>query len=81
MRSWKILYLVLAFLLFVALIVPVLPNIAYPTYVVFFKPVSFLSMYKIVIPMAMLDWAFVALYLKSLASDISRSGAKKFDLN
>lgn len=42
---------------------------------------SFVSMYKIAVPLAMIDGALVALYIQSLMTDITRSGAKKFDLD
>jgi hypothetical protein len=81
MRLGKILYLILAVLLFIFLLIPVFQNITYPSYVMYFKYMTFVSMYKIALPLAMLDWALLALYIKSLVTDISRSGAKKFDLD
>lgn len=81
MRIWKVLYLVLAVLLFVVLLIPVFQNITYTSYVNYFKYMSFVSMYKIAVPLAMIDGALVALYIQSLMTDITRSGAKKFDLD
>lgn len=81
MRLWKILYLILAVLLFIVLLIPVFQNITYPSYVMFFKYMTFVSMYKVALPLAMLDGALVALYISSLVTDMTRSGAKKFDLD
>ena len=67
--------------MFIILLIPMFQNITYPVYVMYFKYMSFVSMYKIAIPLAMIDGALVALYIQSLVTDITRSGAKKFDLD
>lgn len=80
MRQWKLIYLVLALALFVVLMIPIFQNMVYPTYVMFFKQTNFMSMYMTLVPLSMLDWALVALYIRSLITDVSRQWATKFDL-
>lgn len=80
MRHWKIFYLVLSVLLFIILIIPVFQNIQYEPYVIYFKYMSFVNMYKICIPLCMIEWALVTLYIQSLFTDINRQWPKKFDL-
>lgn len=80
MRHGKIIFLVLAIALFVVLIIPIFQNMQYPSMVMYFKYMSFLTMYKITVPLCMLDWALITLYIQSLFTDITRPSAKEFDL-
>lgn len=81
MRQWKLIYLVLASILFIVLLLPIFQNMMYPVQILFFwKYVRFVSLYMTVIPLSMLIWVLLTLYIKSLVSDITRQWATKFDL-
>ena len=65
-------YLVLALALFVALMVPIFQNMMYPVRVMFFKYMDFISMYMVLVPLSMVDGALIALYVRSLLTDVTR---------
>ncbi len=81
--KWKMLYLVLAIILFIILLIPMFQNVSTPVAMFFYgsTPKSLTSAYMPLIVMSMIEWALIMLYLQSLLSDTKKQDATKFDLS
>ena len=80
--KWKMLYLVLAVMLFIILLIPMFQNVSLWSMILFYGsvPKLFTSAYMPIIVLSMVEWALVLLYLQSLLADTKRQDATKFDL-
>jgi hypothetical protein len=81
--KWKMLYLVLAIILFIIILIPLFQNVSMWASVVFFgsKTKLFTSAYMPIMVMSMVEWALIMLYLQSLLADTKKQDATKFDLS
>ncbi len=81
--KWKMLYLVLAIILFIVILIPLFQNVSMGSSVVFFGSQNklFTSAYMPIIVMSMIEWALVTLYVQSLLLDSRKQDATKFDLS
>ncbi len=79
----KMLYLVLAVMLFIILLIPLFQNVSLWSMVLFYgsTPKAFTSAYMPIIVLSMVEWALVLLYLQSLLADTKKQDATKFDLS
>ena len=79
--KWKMLYLVLAIILFLLIAFPIFQNINSMVYFYSAVPKWFSWVYMPILFMAMIDWVFITLYIQSLLSDSRKQDATKFDLS
>lgn len=81
--KWKMLYLVLAIILFVILLIPMFQNVSIWSMILFYggTPKAFTWAYMPIVVMSMIEWALVMLYLQSLLADTKKQDATKFDLS
>lgn len=81
--KWKMLYLVLAIILFIIILIPLFQNVSMGSMVMFFgwAPKAFTSAYMPIMVMSMIEWALITLYIQSLLSDTRKQDATKFDLS
>lgn len=81
--KWKMLYLVLAIILFIIILIPLFQNVSLWSVVLFYgtTPKPFTSVYMPIIVLSMIEGALVLLYLQSLLDDTKRQDATKFDLS
>lgn len=81
--KWKMLYLVLAIILFIIILIPMFQNVSLWSMILFYGsiPKAFTWVYMPIILMSMVEWALVMLYLQSLLADTKKQDATKFDLS
>lgn len=81
--KWKMLYLVLAIILFIIILIPLFQNVSMGSSVVFFgnQAKLFTSAYMPIMVLSMIEGGLITLYIQSLLTDSRKQDATKFDLS